>query len=33
MVNFFYLEADEDRRLSFDRYPRYIIRSLLPSKP
>lgn len=33
MLNLFYLEPDEDRWLSFDRYPRRIIRRLLRGKP
>ena len=33
MLNLFYLEPDEDRWLSFDRYPRGIIRRLLRGKP
>jgi len=33
MLNLFYLEPDEDRWLSFDRYPRRIIRHLLRGNP
>jgi hypothetical protein len=33
VLNLFYLEPDSDRWLSFDRYPRRIIRRLLRGKP